>query len=58
MVDAPFSHPKVYGLEKLHSALLERPKGKPLLTVSNHVASMDDPLVIASLLPPHVLLDA
>lgn len=26
--------------------------------VSNHVASMDDPLVIASLLPPQVLLDA
>ncbi|KAK7284376.1 hypothetical protein RJT34_19121 [Clitoria ternatea] len=49
---------QVYGLEKLHSALLDRPKGKPLLTVSNHVASMDDPLVIASLLPPHVLLDA
>jgi len=23
----------VYGLEKLHTALLERPKGKPLLTV-------------------------
>ncbi|RZB49380.1 Tafazzin isoform B [Glycine soja] len=49
---------QVYGLEKLHSALLHRPKGKPLLTVSNHVASMDDPLVIASLLPPSVLLDA
>ncbi|KAM7278511.1 hypothetical protein ACFE04_005645 [Oxalis oulophora] len=26
--------------------------------VSNHVASMDDPLVISSLLPPSVLLDA
>ncbi|MED6156451.1 hypothetical protein PIB30_014417 [Stylosanthes scabra] len=49
---------QVYGLEKLHDALLHRPKGKPLLTVSNHVASMDDPLVIASLLPPNVLLDA
>ncbi|QCD77771.1 monolysocardiolipin acyltransferase [Vigna unguiculata] len=49
---------QVYGLEKLHSALLHRPQGKPLLTVSNHVASMDDPLVIASLLPPSVLLDA
>lgn len=23
----------MYGLEKLHSALLQRPKGKPLLTV-------------------------
>ncbi|OIW13575.1 hypothetical protein TanjilG_29316 [Lupinus angustifolius] len=52
------NHVQVYGLEKLHSALLERPKGKPLLTVSNHVASMDDPLVIASLLPPQVLMDA
>ncbi|XVF31380.1 hypothetical protein REPUB_Repub16aG0141000 [Reevesia pubescens] len=49
---------QVYGLEKLHDALLNRPKNKPLLTVSNHVASMDDPLVIASLLPPRVLLDA
>ncbi|KAJ1380891.1 Tafazzin [Sesbania bispinosa] len=49
---------QVYGLEKLHSPLLQRPKGKPLLTVSNHVASMDDPLIIASLLPPQVLLDA
>lgn len=26
--------------------------------VSNHVASMDDPLVLAALLPRHVLLDA
>ncbi|GKU97702.1 hypothetical protein SLEP1_g10810 [Rubroshorea leprosula] len=49
---------QVYGLEKLHDALLNRPKDKPLITISNHVASMDDPLVIASLLPPRVLLDA
>lgn len=49
---------QVHGLEKLHDALLNRPKNKPLITVSNHVASMDDPLVIASLLPPRVLLDA
>ncbi|GMN43909.1 hypothetical protein TIFTF001_013105 [Ficus carica] len=49
---------QVYGVEKLHEALLHRPKGKSLLTVSNHVASMDDPLVIAALLPPRVLLDA
>ncbi|KAI4349951.1 hypothetical protein L6164_010490 [Bauhinia variegata] len=49
---------QVYGLEKLHDELLHRPKGKPLLTVSNHVASVDDPFVIASLLPPNVLLDA
>uniref|UniRef100_A0A2P2LTZ1 Tafazzin family protein n=1 Tax=Rhizophora mucronata TaxID=61149 RepID=A0A2P2LTZ1_RHIMU len=49
---------QVYGVEKLHEALLCRPKNKPLLTVSNHVASVDDPFIIASLLPPRVLLDA
>lgn len=49
---------QVYGAEKLHEVLLHRPENKPLITVSNHVASMDDPLVIASLLPPSVLLDA
>lgn len=49
---------QVHGLEKLHDVLLNRPKNKPLITVSNHVAAMDDPLIIASLLPPRVLLDA
>ncbi|XP_058223770.1 uncharacterized protein LOC131333325 [Rhododendron vialii] len=49
---------QIYGAEKLHQALLNRPDNQPLVTVSNHVASMDDPLVIASLLPPSVLLDA
>lgn len=49
---------QIYGAEKLHQALQGRPKGKPLLTVSNHVASMDDPFVIASLLPPSVMLEA
>ncbi|KAF5197795.1 Tafazzin [Thalictrum thalictroides] len=48
---------QVYGAEKLEKALLHRPEGKPLITVSNHVASVDDPFVIASLLPPSVLLD-
>lgn len=52
------NHVKVYGAEKLQHALLQRPEGKPLLTVSNHVAAMDDPFVIASLLPPNVMLDA
>lgn len=49
---------QVYGVEKLHEALLNRPKGRPLITVSNHVASMDDPLVISALLPPRVLMEA
>ncbi|XP_021816926.1 tafazzin [Prunus avium] len=52
------NHIQVYGVEKLHDAVLRRPKGQPLITVSNHVASMDDPLVLAALLPRHVLLDA
>lgn len=52
------NHIQIYGVEKLHCALLDRPQGKPLLTVSNHVASVDDPLVIASLLPPSAMLDA
>ncbi|XP_020250470.1 tafazzin-like [Asparagus officinalis] len=52
------NHVKVYGAEKLHQALLQRPKGKPLLTVSNHVAAIDDPFVVASLLPPNIMLDA
>ncbi|KAA0050902.1 tafazzin [Cucumis melo var. makuwa] len=49
---------QVYGLEKLHKAVLQRPKDQPLVTVSNHVASVDDPFVIAALLPPSVLFDA
>lgn len=49
---------QIYGAEKLHQALQHRPSNKPLITVSNHVASLDDPLVIAALIPPSVLLDA
>ncbi|KAK6911590.1 Phospholipid/glycerol acyltransferase [Dillenia turbinata] len=49
---------EVYGAEKLHQAMQLRPKNQPLVTVSNHVASMDDPLVLASLIPPGALLDA
>lgn len=52
------NHVQIYGAEKLHMALLQRPQGKPLITVSNHVAAVDDPLLIASLLPPSVMLDA
>ncbi|KAL7084052.1 hypothetical protein ACP275_14G201400 [Erythranthe tilingii] len=49
---------QIFGAEKLQHVLLHRPENKSLITVSNHVAAMDDPLVIASLLPPSMLLDA
>ncbi|KAH9615163.1 hypothetical protein KSS87_014849 [Heliosperma pusillum] len=49
---------QIYGAEKLVDAVKRKSKDKPLVTVSNHVASIDDPLVIASLLPPRVLMDA
>ncbi|ERN02214.1 tafazzin isoform X1 [Amborella trichopoda] len=49
---------QIYGAEKLHKALTQRSIDQSLITVSNHVAAVDDPFVIASLLPPSVLLDA
>ncbi|KAI5658730.1 hypothetical protein M9H77_27523 [Catharanthus roseus] len=49
---------QIYGAEKLHQLVLHRPENKPLITISNHVAAMDDPLVIASLLPPNIMLEA
>lgn len=52
------NYTEVYGAEKLQEAIKFRPKGQPLITVSNHVASVDDPFVISSVLPPQLLLDA
>ncbi|XP_057778117.1 uncharacterized protein LOC130996865 [Salvia miltiorrhiza] len=49
---------QIFGAEKLQQVVTHRPENKSLITVSNHVASMDDPLVIASLLPPSILFDA
>lgn len=49
---------QLYGAEKLHQLVLHRPENRPLITISNHVAAMDDPLVIASLLPPSIMLEA
>ncbi|KAI3975286.1 hypothetical protein MKX01_033526 [Papaver californicum] len=48
----------IYGAEKLKKAVLQRQDGKSLITVSNHVASVDDPFVISALVPPSVLFDA
>eukprot|EP00250_Pteridium_aquilinum_P009125 c18458_g1_i1 orf=1-1452(-) len=53
-----FNQTEVYCAEKLLNVVSHRPQGQPLITVSNHVASMDDPLVLAAILPPHVLFQA
>lgn len=41
-------------VEAAHDALLRREKGRALITVSNHISSMDDPLMIACVMPPSV----
>ncbi|BDA47309.1 probable Tafazzin [Coccomyxa sp. Obi] len=49
------SSTSVQGASIIRSAL-DRPTGQALITVSNHVASLDDPLVTAALLPAGALL--
>ena len=44
----------VEGLGQVEAAL-QRPKGQALITVSNHVAALDDPLIVSALLPQHAL---
>lgn len=47
---------QVQGAEHM-AAALQREQGRPLITVCNHVASMDDPLVMSTILPPAVYRD-
>ncbi|CAK9225053.1 unnamed protein product [Sphagnum troendelagicum] len=49
---------EIHGADKLEQAVSQRPEGQSLITVCNHVASMDDPLVMAALLPPSILIQA
>ncbi|EFJ51950.1 hypothetical protein VOLCADRAFT_103147 [Volvox carteri f. nagariensis] len=45
---------RVEGMESM-AAALQRPAGQALITVSNHVAALDDPLVVSALLPEGAL---
>lgn len=43
------------GLDTLAAALRSRQPGQALVTVCNHVAALDDPLLVAALLPEGAL---
>lgn len=43
---------QIYGAEKLHQVLVNRAENKPLITVSNHVAAMDDHWLLLHCFPP------
>lgn len=43
-------------LERLVEAIDSRPSGTPLVTVANHVSVADDPTLLCSMVPPHMLL--
>ena len=45
---------EVEGAEHMERAL-QRPPQQPLITVCNHVAAMDDPLVMSAIIPPQYL---
>jgi len=45
-----------YHLDRLHEAVMSRPRNTPLLTVSNHKSVMDDPFLLAWMLPTRTLL--
>ena len=53
---AGLAHTRLTGGEILEAAL-KRPPGQALITISNHVAAMDDPLVLAAALPMRALGD-
>jgi monolysocardiolipin acyltransferase len=48
---------EVRGLDRLIEAIEGRPKGVPLLTVSNHTSTVDDPLIFG-VLPTRILFNS
>lgn len=48
---------QVQGAEHLYKALQHRKPGQALITVSNHVAAMDDPLVSAAIVPSELIFN-
>lgn len=51
------THTEVHHLSTLLHAIRERPPGTPLITVSNHTSTLDDPL-LWGVLPTRILFDA
>lgn len=49
-------HP--YNINIFHQAIDTRPKGKGLLTFSNHQSVMDDPFLLGSIVPSRLLINA
>lgn len=56
LVIGGMQHVHAYHLERLHAHVANRPPNTPLLTVSNHKSVMDDPFMLASVLPWRSLL--
>lgn len=56
-VIASFNHIHVHNAEALRNVIEERPKGIPLITLSNHSCTMDDPFIISWMLPRSLLVN-
>lgn len=48
---------EINGKHKLLQPVLDRPRGVPLITVSNHVSTIDDPILLCLVTPTAVLLN-
>eukprot|EP00741_Cyanophora_paradoxa_P000118 tig00000057_g113.t1 len=53
-----FNNTETHGIDKFMEAVHNRPAGVPLITVSNHITALDDPLVPGLLLPFQTIIDS